>query len=164
MSEKVSDRAHWKPVFTISRFKSPAAFKKGKPYKTSKFEGNALLNEGIGVMWDLIMGVGATAFSNASSHIGVGDSSTAAAAAQTGLQAMTNKLYKGMEAGYPAKNGQSVTWRAVFGASEGNFEWREFTVANGNSDAAANMNRAVSNQGAKASGQVWTIDVSVTLS
>ena len=36
---------------------------------------------------------------------------------------------------------QTVTWRAVFGTSVGNFAWQEFTVANGNSDTAKNLNR-----------------------
>lgn len=69
-----------------------------------------------------------------------------------------------MEPGYPSRSAQTVTWRAVFGTSTGNFAWQEFTVANGNSDAADNLNRVVSNQGTKASGQTWTVDVSITLS
>ena len=69
-----------------------------------------------------------------------------------------------MEASYPQRSGQTVTWRAVFGSSDANFAWNEFTVASGNSDAAVNLNRKVSAQGTKASGQTWTVDLAITLS
>jgi hypothetical protein len=127
-------------------------------------DGNLLLNEGIGELLDLLIGVGGTAFSNANAYIGVGDSSTAAGATQTGLQAATNKAYKAMESSYPSRTNQTITFRAVFGSSDANYSWQEFSVANGNSDSAKNLNRKVSNQGTKASGQVWTVDLSITLS
>ena len=134
-------------------------------YQVARIDGNLLLNEGIGEMWDLICGLGTpTAFSNANARIGVGDSSTAAAATQTGLQASTNKLYKGMETSYPSRTGQTVTFRAVFGSAEANFAWNEFSIANGASDSAINLNRLVSAQGTKASGQTWTVDVAISLS
>ncbi len=66
--------------------------------------------------------------------------------------------------GYPSRSSQTVTWRSVFGSSEANFSWNEFTVANGNSDSADNLNRKVDAQGTKASGQTWTLDLSITLS
>ena len=85
-------------------------------------------------------------------------------ATQTGLQASANKLYKGMEAGYPQVSGQTITWRSVYSGAEANFAWREFTVANGNSDASSNLNRKVSSQSTKGSGQTWTLDLAITLS
>ncbi len=127
-------------------------------------EGNLLLNEGIGTMWDLIIGVGGvTPYNNANSYIGVGDSTTAAAPTQTGLLG-TNKFYKGMDAGYPSRSGNTVTWRATFGTAEANFAWNEWTIANGNSDAAMNMNRKVESLGTKPSTQSWQFTVQVTLS
>jgi len=126
--------------------------------------GNVLLNEGITALQNLLTGAAETNFGNANAYLGVGDSTTAAAAAQTGLQASTNKLYKAMESGYPTIAAQTTTWRAVFGSSEANFDWEEFTVANGNSDAADNLNRLVSDQGTKASGQTWTLDLAITWS
>lgn len=161
---KIQEKIHWTPVFTIRKFADRQAYEKGAPFDISVFQGNSLLNEGIAAMWDLIMGEAATAFGNAASYIGVGDSTTAAAATQTGLQAVTNKAYAGMESGYPSRSGQTVTWRAVFGTDAGNFSWQEFTVVNSNSDDGVNLNRAVSNQGTKVAGQIWTIDVEITLS
>ena len=133
-------------------------------YELRLIEGNLLLNEGITALQNLLIGAAETAFNNANSYLGVGDSSTAASAGQTGLQASTNKLYKAMETSYPTISSQTTTWRSVFGSSEANFAWNEFTVASGNSDAADNLNRKVSAEGTKASGQVWTLDLAVTWS
>ena len=148
----------------IRKYRDDEAFRKNRPYQISEFDGNLLLNEGITALQNLLIGAAETAFNNAGSYLGVGDSSTAESAAQTGLQAVTNKLYKGMEATYPQISSQTTTWRAVFGSSEANFDWNEFTVASGNSDAADNLNRKVSAQGAKASGQTWTLDLAITWS
>src|SRR3972149_69403 len=65
-------------------------------YELRLIEGNLLLNEGITALQNLLIGAAETAFNNANSYLGVGDSSTAASAGQTGLQASTNKLYKAM--------------------------------------------------------------------
>jgi hypothetical protein len=69
-----------------------------------------------------------------------------------------------MDGGYPTYGtNQKATWKSTFTALVGNFDWREFTVANGNSDAAKNLNRKVSSQGTKASGQVWELTLEITL-
>jgi hypothetical protein len=130
----------------------------------SEIDGNCLLNEGITALMNLLIGAAETTFANANAYIGVGDSDTAAAPAQTGLQASSNKAYKAMEATYPQIASQTVTFRSVFGSSDGNFAWKEFTVASGNSDSADNLNRKVSDQGTKASGQTWTVDLAITFS
>lgn len=161
MNETIRYKTEWK----IRKYANDEAFDRGEAFEEAIVEGNLLLNEGIGELWDLSCGLGTpTAFSNANAHLGVGDSSTAESAAHTGLQASTNKVYKAMESGYPSRSGQTVTWRSVFGSSEGNFAWNEFTVANGNSDGADNLNRKVSSQGTKASGQTWTLDLAITFS
>ncbi|RIK41610.1 MAG: hypothetical protein DCC55_11375 [Chloroflexi bacterium] len=173
----IHDRINYQTRWIVRRFADDAAFTAGVPTPVvdpvtggilpaiSEIEGNLLLNEGIGELWDLACGLGTPgAFDNTNSQIGVGDSTTSESATQTGLQASTNKLYKAVEAGYPQRSAQTVTWRAIFGSGDANFAWQEFTVANGNSDAAVNLNRKVSNQGTKASGQTWTLDLQITLS
>lgn len=152
------------PVWTLTRFEDERAYISDNPYGSTIIEGNLLLNEGITGLLTLLTGGADTPFSNASSYLGVGESSTAASASQTGLQAVTNKLYKPMEATYPQISSQTVTFRSVFGATDANFAWNEFTVANGNSDAAKNLNRKVSAQGTKSAGQVWTLDLAITFS
>ena len=161
---KITDRVWYKTEWTISKYADEAAFLAGNPFATTIVKNNVLLNEGIGEMIDLFCGIGGTAFSEANAYIGVGDSDTAAAATQTALQAVTNKAYKAMEADYPVRANQTVTFRSVFDGSSGNFAWKEFSVANGNSDLSKNLNRKVSDQGTKTSGQIWTVDLAITFS
>ena len=161
---RLKETAKLTKKWTIRRYEDDQAFKDEKPYSVSEFEENVLLNEGIALMWDLIIAAGGTAFDNTNAYLGVGDSNTAEDATQTGLQATTNKVYVAMEATYPSRSSQTVTWRSVFGSAVANFDWNEFTVANGNSDSATNMNRKVDAQGTKASGQTWTLDLAITLS
>ena len=160
MHDCIHYRTHWR----ITKYADDAAYRAALAYEAVEFAGNLLLNEGITALLNLLTGGAETAFSNANSYLGVGDSTTAANASQTGLQAATNKLYKAMEASYPAIAGQGVTFRSVFGAADANFSWQEFTAASGSSDAADNLNRKVSDQGTKASGQTWTLDLSITFS
>lgn len=174
---RVFDRGRMKKIWTIRRYASHDDFLAGKPSavpdgKTgkllpamSKIHGNVLLNEGIAELLDLACGLGTpTNFGNSNAYLGVGDDTTAESASHTGLQAATNKLYVAVDASYPQRASQTVTWRGTFDIDQANFNWREFTVANGSSNTAKNLNRKVSTQGTKASGQVWTLDLSITVS
>ena len=157
------DTANHKTFWKITKYANDTEFAKNSPYEHVTIEDNILLNEGIALILDLLMGVPGTVFDNASSYIGVGDGTTAESAAHTGLQG-TNKAYAGMSSGYPQRSGQKVTWRAVFDGTSANFDWREFTVSNSDSDAGVNLNRKVDvNQGTKGEGQTWTIDLEITL-
>jgi hypothetical protein len=123
-----------------------------------------LLNEGIGQLLLLMSGGGGTPYNNANSYIGVGDSSTAAVATQTGLQAVTNKTWMPMAATYPQIVGQTITYRAVFSGTDANYAWNEFTIVNATNDTGQNLNRVVSVQGTKIAGQIWTLDIPLTAS
>jgi hypothetical protein len=162
--EIVQDKGCMTRVWTTIKYENQDAFEKGEAFETIVNKGNVLLNEGITAMWNLIGGLTATAFSNANAYLGVGDSATAATASQTGLQASTNKAYVAMSATYPQVSNQTITFQGIFDGSTGNFAWNEMTVASGNSDSAVNMNRKVSSQGTKISGQVWTLTLAITLS
>jgi len=132
-------------------------------YAIETFEENLLVNTGIGLLEDLLIGAGGTVFNNANSHIGVGDSTTAAAASQTDLQAATNKLRKAMEATFPSRASQTLSFKSVFGTSDANYAWEEFGIFNA-AAAGTMLNRKVENKGTKASGETWTITVTVTIS
>jgi len=82
---------------------------------------------------------------------------------QTGLQG-TNKYYKIVDSGYPQISGTQIIFRATFGPNEANFSWNEWTVANGSSDAAVNLNRKVENLGTKSSGSTWVLQVTLSIS
>lgn len=154
----VCEHAKWQPKWKIEKYDGNMSL-----YAVEEFEGNLLLNEGITELLKLLIADTATAFSNANAYIGVGNGTTAAAAGQTGLVG-TNKAYKPMDATFPQVSGQTVTFRAAFGPNDGNYDWREFTVANGNGDSAKNLNRAVENHGSKAQGDTWIVQLEVTIS
>lgn len=108
------------------------------------------------------IGEAVTAFSNANAYIGAGDSATAFAAAQTDLQAASNKLRKAMEATYPQRSANVLTFRALFGTSEANFAWQEWGVFNAAS-AGTMLNRKVESLGTKTSAQSWQITATITV-
>ena len=132
------------------------------PTEVREIPGNALVNNGAQLMLDALIGTAITAFSNANARIGVGDSSAAVAAGQTDLQAASNKLRKGMEAGFPARTNQTMAWKSSFGSSEANFAWNEWGVFNAASGATSMLNRKVESLGTKATG-TWTLEGSFTL-
>ena len=165
MSTETTDSKTWDVLATVEKWHKAADRKAGlPPDEVVEEKDNILLNAGITDLLNLLIGVSTTAFSNGNAYIGVGDSTTAAAAGQTALQASSNKDYQGMESGYPQVSGQTVTFRSIWASSEGNFAWNEWTVANGSSDSATNLNRKVAALGEKAGGSEWTLTVAITVS
>ena len=160
---KVKDGIQYKTYWLIRKYANDADFARGEAFEEVPIDGNMLLNAGITALLTLGIGGSETAYNNANARIGVGDSSAAESASQTALQAATNKLLKAMSATYPQVAAQSFTFRAAFTGAEANFAWQEFVIDNG-AGAAKTLNRKVSNQGTKTSGQTWTLDVVITLS
>lgn len=81
----------------------------------------------------IIGGSSYTKFNNANAYLGVGDSNSAFSAALTDLQAATNKLRKAMDATYPSRSSNVVTYRATFGTTDANWAWNEVGVFNNSS-------------------------------
>lgn len=103
---------------------------------------NIIVNTGGAILLDLFAGAGGTAFNNANAYIGIGDSSTAPAVGQTDLQAASNKLRKAMDATFPSRSGQVMTYKSTFGTSDANYAWNEISMFN--AAAAGTMsNRAL---------------------
>ena len=130
-------------------------------------KGNLCLNTGIQGFEKLIAGLSSppNAWSNTYAYLGVGDSTTAAAATQTDLQASTNYTYVAMASGYPSQSSQTLSWQASFGSSSANYAWNEFVVTNASSKGSGVvLNRLVSSQGTKTSGQTWVLTISITWS
>lgn len=124
--------------------------------------GNLLLNEGIQLIEDLLIGAGGVAANNANAQLGVGDSTTAEAATQTDLQAAANKLFKAMNATFPSRSSQTLTFQSDFTTAEANFAWQEMSIRN-QAAADKNINRKVSSLGTKATG-TWTLTGTVAIS
>ena len=128
-------------------------------------EGNALV---CGLISDAVTGVTLTKLNEANAYVGVGDDATAPAAAQTGLLAVTNKLYKGMEAGYPMWDTVlaplALDYRAIFIDTEAEFVWAEATLANGATNGDVNLGRLLFDVAIeKTAGRAWAVDYTVKL-
>lgn len=109
-----------------------------------------------------VIGGAVTDFSNANGAIGVGDSATAFAGAQTNLQG-ASRLRKGMDATFPQIAANVVTARATFGLAEGNFDWNEWGWFNATPDATGTMmSRKVQSFGTKPPTQSWVITATLT--
>lgn len=121
----------------------------------------ALTNAGRNLLAAAAIGEAYTAFNNANAYIGVGDSTTVFNAAQTDLQAATNKLRKAMDSTYPTIATNVVTFRATFGTSDANFAWEEVAALNA-STGGTMLNRVVSSLGTKTSAQSWQLTLENT--
>jgi hypothetical protein len=161
----LEDATPWRDADRMAEFE--AEF---EPYEVVDMPGNLLMNAGIQRMLDLLIGAGGQALNNTHARLGVGNSSTAAAASQTDLQAAagsTNRWFQLMDATYPSRASQTLTFQATFGSSDGNFTWNEWCIdagtANANTVTAPMLNRKVENLGTKTTG-TWVLQVTITIS
>jgi len=76
---------------------------------------------------------------------------------------------KSMDATYPSRATNVITFRATFSTGEANFAWNEWTVAAGATTASGsgfltgttNLNRKVASLGTKSTG-TWTLTAQIT--
>lgn len=123
----------------------------------------SLTNAGRDHLAGAAVGEGVTPFNNASAHIGVGSGTTAFAATQTALvtQAGTGGR-KAMDATYPQRTNNVLTFRATFGTGDANVAWQEWGVFNA-ATGGTMLNRVVESLGTKPSSQTWQFTVTLTL-
>lgn len=184
------DAVRWRAAWSIHKYDDPTgqvgqALQAGadldafadRRVEVIERQGNLLMYGGASCLWQCLLGNGTgtagqalTYFNNGNAAIGVGDSTTSAAATQTDLQAATNKLRKAMDASYPShtdgtgSGAATITFRATFGSSDANFAWQEWIVANSPTAATGRaLNRKVESLGTKASGTTWVFTVTLTL-
>lgn len=167
---KAHDVVLWRCAIVLVKYDNVDNKYLNLPSGVIREQGNMLVYGGSSALLHrLIGGTSVSAFSNANAHIGVGDSSTAAAATQTDLQAATNKFRKAMDSTYPlhtdgtgASSNATVTFRSTFGASDANFAWQEWAVFNASSTGRM-LNRKVQSLGTKVNPAVWEFTVTVSL-
>jgi hypothetical protein len=180
--EKTTDRVCWKAKWQIDKFrdlenKIAEAMQAGLRLDEAlrlfsdaymgreEIESNIALNEGLQELIDNICGLGTpTKWDSSNARLGVGDSNTAEASSQTGLQSSANKTFKAMDSTYPQRSNQTAEWRATFGSSDANYAWEEYTIVNASDDTGKNLNRKTSSKGTKASGESWTLSLKITFS
>lgn len=157
-----TDRFGFATCWTIEKWSRSEDHAAGlAPDAVDTIDGNLLLNEGITESLTLLIGGSATAYNNTTAQLGVGTSTTAAAATDTDL--LGTAVWKAMDATYPSVSDQTVTFKATFGASDANQAWEEFSVRNG-ATANKNLNRKVESKGTKSSGETWVLTLTITVS
>lgn len=132
------------------------------PYEEPQEWPNAYVNAGGALLLDLLIGAGGTVYSNANARIGVGDDATAVAAAQTDLQAAVNKLRKAMDATFPSRAAQVMTWKSTFASADANWVWAECALFNA-AAAGTMLSRIAQAMGTKAAGTSWTLEYRITV-
>ncbi len=176
--QQVKWQAHWK----LEKFNNAKNHKDTigqTPDEVVSVKGNLLLYAGASALWQCLIGNGTgtaaqslTFFNNGNAAIGVGDSSTSAAATQTNLQASSNRLRVGMVSTYPqhtpgtTSGAATITFQSSFSTGQANYAWNECgifnsTIADGS--VGSPLNRLVQSFGTKSAG-VWTLTLTVTLS
>lgn len=140
------------------------------PYSVARVEGNLITNAGWTRLMNLLTNQGATQALDAThTRIGVGNSNTAEAYADTDLGAAagsTNRWFQ-LVSGAGTLGTRTLAFSASFGTADGNFAWNEFGIdfglASGNTVTAPLFNhKAGIAQGTKASGQTWTVTATIT--
>lgn len=144
----------------LNRLKRLVRIKKG-PDEVITFEGNLMMNAGINVMLDLLIGAAGTDFDDSNGYLGVGNSSAAAAATQTDLQgASKTRVVIDQLA---TISSQTLTFVATFGSAVANFAWEEVAIFNASSGGTM-LTRRVSSLGTKASGATWILTITLAIS
>jgi hypothetical protein len=194
---EVHDRAQWRVKITRESFAADVDEYRAKfgklegerrfhsehaPTDRQDEEGNLLMYGGASILWESLIGNGTSSaaetlsyFSNSIAALGVGDSSTAAAATQTNLLAGTNGYRQVMDSTYPThtdaltSGAAAIVFKITVGTSNANFAWAEWGIFNGVGSSSPPvgqrmLNRAVTALGTKTSAGSWALTVTITLS
>lgn len=108
-----------------------------------------------------ILGEATTDFTAANAYIGVGNSATAFATSQTDLQG-GSKLRKAMNATYPQRSGNVLTFQATFIETDAVFTWAEWGIFNASSSGTM-LSRVVQALGVKPNTELWRATCTLTL-
>jgi hypothetical protein len=188
----IKDFLHYHAHWTIKKFDTPDdvdGSKYGhltaeqlealglKPFETLEIDGNMLLNDGINaILLPAIIGSAITAINTTNGCIGVGDSTTVAAASQTALQAGTNHLWVIVTSTAGTGTSQQLVLAATFSTAQANWVWNEImsgaTTTPGSLPANATtppatahvLNRLVQAMGTKVATATWTANLTITFS
>jgi hypothetical protein len=154
-------------IWLIRKFDDEATFEamlagdpEALPFEEIESE-NGFLTTGITELWNIFTGANANTANSSRLQIGIGDSSTAFSASQTGLQSTDgNILWQTVDSGYPTVSGATLTAQATIGVTAALYTWNEMGLKN--SATGTVYDRVVANQGTKSGSNVWTAQVAIT--
>lgn len=172
MPDETIDTKTWKIKATVAKWNSDEDREAGiDPYEVLEDDGNLLTNQGIQRLEDLLIGVAVQAYNNTNARIGTGNSATAAAVTDIDLGAAAgagNRQFVLMDATFPSRATNTITFRATFTSTLGNYAWQEWGIdngtANGTTVTAAFLNHKITSWGTKVSGASWQFTVTLVIS
>ncbi len=142
---------------------------KVRPYEIGEeHDCNLITDAGWNLLMKNVAGTAGALFSATVGRIGIGDSTSAVAYADTALNAATNKQYKLISAAptVGTTHTAGLVLSASFGSAQANYAWQEFGTDQGTADgttvAAVFFNHGLSSQGTKSSGQTWVVTETIT--
>jgi len=161
---EVIEKASYIETYSVIKYRNIKKALDKKPYDILKSvceKGvNCLLDAGITLLWNLVIGASAAHFSAA--EIGVGaDDTPGALHTQTALED-AGAEWAAMEGGFPAVADQTVTFQGQFGDGDAEFHWLECAVKQA-TGATTLLNRICADKGTKAAGEVWSAKLEITL-
>jgi hypothetical protein len=139
-------------------------------------EHNLLVNAGIQRLEDLLIGAGGQAYTNTYARTGTGNGSGTAAAGDTDLSAASgsaNRWFQAMDATFPSRSAQTLTFKSTFASGDGNYAWNEWAWDQGGAGASTSgatvgaplLNHKTSAAlGTKASGATWAFTSTLVVS
>lgn len=137
-------------------------------------EHNLLVNAGIQRLLDLLIGAGGQAYTNSYARLGTGNGAGTAAAGDTDLSASsgsTNRWFQAMDATFPSRSSQTLTFKSTFGTGDGNFAWNEWGIDQGGAGSSTSGNtvgapllnhKTGAALGTKSNGTIWTLTATIT--
>jgi hypothetical protein len=149
----------WIPKWKITKFN------KGEttPYEVSEFGGNLLTNAGMNHLWKIICGDAVDDLETAPMLI-VGTGSGAATVDDEEGDFTAGVKESAKYDSHPTfGTDQKATWSAEYDGDTANQAWAEFGLLTKETDGVL-INRKVSAQGTKVSGQTWILSLEITLS
>lgn len=120
-----------------------------------------LTTAGRNLIVDALYGVAYTPFDSNDAFIGVGNSALPESQAHTDLQG-GSKLRKAMDAGYPTRSTNQLTFVATFLSTEAVFDWQEVGIFNAASNGTM-LNRKLAALGSKPNTELWRLTVTVSV-
>jgi len=189
ISENVPDTIKWKAHWNIYKFpketdhnrlieRSKALSDKGlsiddvrkmgfDPYAIEQIPANISLKVARNTIMTYIAktAVASRLWTSSLAYLFVGTHSTAASYTQSGLLGASGSRAKyKMDTGYPTVSSNTATWRSTFTSLTANFAWKEYSLRSTNTQTSGKaLNRVSLSKGTKASGETWTLQLTITL-
>lgn len=152
----MKEQIKWRTSWQIQKFRNS---REAEPYAVEHFGGNVALEGGLQAICDMIVGdFSGEVFDETHARLGVGSDDTPANAEQAGLED-AGAVWKGMDAGYPQRNDESIVFRSTFEGGDANFGWEEYAVDNGDGVV---LNRKVEGKGTKQADEVWILTLTLS--